>query len=88
METFNLSVKVGSYFSWTKLNNLLWRQNYKTAVSLIWLPIISLFQSFVFVWKSVKLHPDNDGHIGYTVLSVKALPACVANKVVARDLKQ
>ena len=51
-------------------------------------PIVSLFQSFVFVWKSVKLHPDNDGHIGDTVLSVEALPACVANKMVARDLKQ
>ena len=42
----------------------------------------------MFVWKSVKLHPDDDGHIGDTVLSVEAVPAGVANKVVARYLKQ
>ena len=67
--------------------NAIWKDK-KSAIFHCWLPVVSLFQSFVFVWKSVKLHPDDDGHIGDTVLSVEAVPAGVANKVVARYLKQ
>ena len=48
-------------------------------------PIVGFFQSFMFVAKSVKLDPDNDGDILNAVLTVQVLPTRVSNKMVSRD---
>lgn len=39
----------------------------------------------MFVAKSVKLNPDNDGDILDAVLTVQVLPTRVSNKMVSRD---
>ena len=54
-------------------------------MSVLFLPVVSLLQSFVSVTKPIKLHSDNDGHILHAVLTVQALPAVVAYEVVAGD---